>query len=271
MLRTSWYRRPNRVPFWLGFLLLLAPSAFAAAAEIAHLQQAVPSQQTANPPVLKRSPIRLAMLRKLYQCADGVQVIVMQERDAVRVTLKEQTYDLKLAPSSDPGTKYAAGPITWSVAGDTGTLQDGTDPSSPKLLAQNCRQQSILPPSSPSPRSSSSPTNSIAGTLSLPQSKDLPSAAVVRIRLLEVKSLDKPKALRAKTFRIGERKPPIPFELTLDPQMLLEPDCCAVYAEILVNGKAQYATPKGQPITDITHPGPVSLDLEPVHRKAAQP
>ena len=229
------------------------------------LQQASP-QQTVNPPVLKRPPFRLAMLRKLYQCADGVQLTVLPEHDSVRVTLNGKIYDLKLVPSNTggSGTKYNAGAITWSFAGDTGTLQDATNPTNPATLAKGCHQQSILPPASPA--------NSIQGTLNFVLRTDLPATAQIRIQLLDLKaSGESPKTVGLKTFNLMGRKPPIPFDFPVDSASAHPADCCALYAEILVDGKPQYATAKPFPIPDLPHPGQITLNLEPLHRQAAQP
>jgi len=216
----------------------------------------------ANPPVLKRSPLRSALLRKLYQCADGVQVIVLPEKDAVRLTLNGEVYHLSQAPSHGSETKYSQDAVTWTTQGEAGTLQDATDPSNSVVLAKDCRQQSILPPPSAS--------NSLQGTLYFPQPDDPSHTAQVRIALLDLQSAgDSRKSIAATQFRILGRKSPIPFELAFDHENVRSADCCAVYAEILMDGKAQFATSK--PVSDMSHPGPVSLQLVPVRRRAAQP
>lgn len=284
MLPRGCYHLSLRAPIWpgvLGSLLLTwfgvlhpihVPASLRPSSQMQQSfdsqQAAAPQpplpQQTANPPVLKHPPIRLAMLRKLYECAKGVQLTVLQEKDAVRLTLNGQIYNLNLVASSQgaAGTNYNAGAITWSVARDTGTLQDATDPSHPMILAQDCRPQSILPPASAS---------SIRGTLNFVPRNDLPATAQVRIQLLDSKASGEPqKTIGVSTFSTTGRKPPIPFEISFDAQSTHATDCCALYAEILVEGKPQYATTKPLPIPDLAHPGPVALQLEPLHRKAPQ-
>lgn len=228
--------------------------------------QPSPPQQTANPPVLKRPPFRLAMLRKLYQCADGVQLTLLQERDAVRITLNGQIYDLKLvAPTPGAtGSRYVDGAITWSLSENIGTLQNASDPAHPAILAEGCRQQSILPPASAA--------NSIHGTLNFAARNDLPPAAQIRIQLLDLSaSGEARKIISAQTFNALRRKSPIPFDFTFDSASPRSSDCCALYAEILADGRSLYATPKPQPIADIAHPTPITLELQPLHRKVPQP
>jgi uncharacterized lipoprotein YbaY len=206
------------------------------------------------------------MLRQLYECADGVQLTVLREPDAVRITLNGQIYDLKLAESNQgtANNRYNAGALTWSVVGDIGTLQDATDPAHPALLAKDCRQQSILPPASSA--------KSIRGTLNFALRKDLPPTAEIRMQLLDLKAPDTPrKTTSVTTFNLRGRQPPVPFELALDSATGHPSDCCALFAEILVDGRPQYATAKPLPIADLMHPGPVTLELQPLHRKAARP
>jgi len=206
------------------------------------------------------------MLRKLYQCADGVQLLVLQERDAVRVTLNGKIYDLKLVSGSAGAGRanYEAGAITWSLAGDIGTLQDATSPTNPTILAKDCRQQGILPPASAA--------NSIQGTLNFALRNNFSATAQIRVQLLDLKaSGESPKAISVRTFNLMGRQPPISFDLSLDSVNAHPSDCCALNAEILVDGKPQYATAKPFPIPDLAHPGPITLNLEPLHRKAVQP
>jgi uncharacterized lipoprotein YbaY len=238
----------------------------AAPAQESSDSQPAAQQQTANPPVLKRPPFRLAMLRKLYQCAGGVQLTLMQERDAVRVTLNGQIYNLKLvAPTQGAtGGRYSDGAITWSLSDNIGTLQDATDPADPSALAKDCRPQSILPPLSAA--------NSIHGMLNFVPRHDLPPTAQIRIQLLDLKaSGEARKTISVQTFNLLGRKPPISFDFSLDSASAHSSDCCALYAEVLVDGKPQYATAEPHLIADITHPAPITLQLQPLHRKTVPP
>jgi uncharacterized lipoprotein YbaY len=100
----------------------------------------------------------------------------------------------------------------------------------------------------------------------------LPPNAEIRLRLLDLKPTDEQhKYVADTTFSAAGRNSPVPFALQFDPQKIRSKDCCALYAEIRVGDKAQYATSGPQPIQDITHPGPVKLELVPIHRKAARP
>jgi uncharacterized lipoprotein YbaY len=225
---------------------------------------AAPSPQQVSPPVLQRSPMRFALLRKLYQCADGVQVIVAQEKGAVRLTLNGEVFHLNQVSSNASATKYSLDTITWTLENDTGTLEDATKPSNPTFLAQNCRQQSVLP--------AASANNTIQGTVNFPHPGELASAAEVRIELLDVASPGEPhKSIAAIKFTILDRKPPIPFELAFDRQKVHSSDCCALSAQVLVNGKLRDDLAEPVAIPDITHPPMVTLELAPAARKAAQP
>jgi len=287
MLRGGYLRFSLRPSIWLELTLSMAvlglnvwspgllrpaparpfrqPSSLAQQSSGPQQTQTQQPPQTVHPPVLKRPPIRLAMLRKQYQCAGGVQLTVLQEHDAVRVTLEGQTYDLKLAATNQNGvaTKYIAGNITWSMTGDAGSLQDAADPAHLVVLAGDCKQQSILPPLA---------SNYIRGSLNLPSGKDLPPNGKVHIQLLDVTSPVLPhESLAEETFDLLGSQTPINFELPFNPKRIYSPKCCAVYAEVLSGGRAIYTTGRSQHIINLSEPGSVSLQLQPVRHKPLQP
>jgi uncharacterized lipoprotein YbaY len=228
--------------------------------------QQSPAPLPTNPPVLKRSPLRFVLPRRIYQCSGGVQLVALVETDALRIMLSGQVYDLKKAESTGSNTKYSSGSIVWSTYVQTGTLEDDSDAAHPKILAKDCHLQSTFPPGSPA--------NSISGTLSLALPKDLPPSAEIRVQLLDLKPSDEQhKYVGEITLSAAGRKLPISFELKFDPQNIRSKDCCALYAEIRVDDKTEYATAKPQAVPDLTSPSPVKLELTPLtpHRRTAQP
>jgi uncharacterized lipoprotein YbaY len=228
--------------------------------------QEPPPQQSARPPVLTHPPFRLALPRRVYQCAEGVQVAALVETNGLRLTLNGngQIYELKQMGFNGPKAQYGAGPIVWSSDVQTGALQDDSDAAHPKILARDCHLQSA-PPLPP-------PANSITGRLNFAMPKDLPPSAEIRVLLIDLHPPDEAhKYVGYKAFEIANQAPPIPFELKFEPPGIRSKDCCALYAELRVNDKPLYATVKPQPIPDLTHPAPVTLELVPFHRNAAKP
>jgi uncharacterized lipoprotein YbaY len=228
--------------------------------------QAPPAQQTFSPPAIKRPPIRSLLVRHTYQCAGGVQVVAIVDTDAIHLTLNGngKAYELKKAAVDGGNLKYSSGSIVWSSNVQTGMLEDESNPANPTILARDCQLQSA---SELRLRG-----DSISGTLNFATPKELPPTAEIRVALLDLKPSDElHKQLGETTFKILDQKAPIPFELKFDPQKIRSQDCCALYAEIRVDDKPQYATSGPQPIANMTQPGPVNLELVPVHKKTARP
>jgi uncharacterized lipoprotein YbaY len=227
--------------------------------------QQAPAQQTMNPGAPERSTIRFVLVRHIYQCAGGVQLVTIADGDKIRLTLNGngQVYELEKAASAGSNRKYSSGSIVWSSDVQTGTLEDTSNAANPRILAKDCQLQSAAP--------LHSPANSISGTLNFAPAKDLPPETEVRVTLLDLKPSDEAhKYIGVTTFSVLGRKLPIPFELKFDPQNVRSKDCCALYAEIRVNGKARYATSAPQLIPDITQPSPMKLELVPVTKKTAR-
>src|SRR5580693_2716440 len=136
-------------------------------------QPSQPVQQPPAPPPhpISRSPLRMALPRREYLCADGARVVILFETSAARLTLNDRIFNMKLVESAST-TKYAEGPVVWSSTGEDGFLADNTDPANPKMLAEKCHMTSSFPFVAPA-------TNAITGTVSYRQRVSLPPDAEV--------------------------------------------------------------------------------------------
>jgi len=76
-----------------------------------------------------------------YTCNGGVAVDVTLRGERARVVFKDQSYSMKHMQSGS-GARYSDGTIVWWNKGYEGFLQDESDPSHPKMLAENCKQVS---------------------------------------------------------------------------------------------------------------------------------
>ncbi len=89
---------------------------------------------------------RMPMQRKFsYSCDDHKSVdLFLRERNA-RLVFAGETYALKQVQAAS-GARYAGEHLVWWSKGESGFLEDHTDPRNPKRLADHCK---LVPPAKP--------------------------------------------------------------------------------------------------------------------------
>jgi len=210
-----------------------------------------------TPHPISRSPLRMALPRRTYLCADGARVVILFETSAARLTLNDRIFNMKLVQSATT-TKYAAGPVVWSSTGEDGSLADNTDPANPKILAGKCHMTSSFPVAAPA-------TNAITGTVSYRQDISLPPDAVVVIHLQDVYLPDAPSPFLAEfKTTVGQRNLPIPFTLKFDPAKIDPNHPYVVEASILVHEHLRFTNDTAYPVLTKGNPANVDMILVPV-------
>jgi putative lipoprotein len=220
---------------------------------------AQPTQKAAapTPHPISRSPLRMALPRREYLCADGARVVILFETSAARLTLNDRIFNMKLVESAST-TKYAAGSVVWSSTGEDGFLADNSDPANPKMLAEKCHMTSSFPVVAPA-------TNAITGTVSYRQHVSLPPDAVVVIHLQDVYLQDAPSPFLAEfKTTVGQRHVPIPFTLKFDPSKIDPNHPYAVEASILVHDHLRFTNDAAYPVLTKGNPTNIDMILVPV-------
>lgn len=269
MLSSTWNR---------AFVAFVGATALLLAASSPLAQQASPSQtqdpQQQPPPrplpspsgQISRPPIRFALPRRTYLCADGVQLSLLVEKNAVRLTLKGQIYNLNQAEAAT-GAKYSSGPVSWTTDGgnDNGTLKDETDPGNPTWLAKDCQLQSTFPPTGTA-------AGTVTGTVSYRERVSLPAGAILIVELQDVTLADAPAPTIAKTeTKVGKRQVPLPFRLTFDPAKIDPKHTYAIEARILANGRLLFTNDTLYPVLTQGHPAKADLLLKAVESPGPAP
>jgi putative lipoprotein len=214
-----------------------------------------------TPHPISRSPLRMALPRREYLCADGARVVILFETTAARLTLNDRIFNMKLVQSAST-TKYAQGSVVWSSTGEDGFLADNSDPANPKMLAENCHMTSSFPVV---PRAASS----ITGTVSYRQHLNLPRDAVVVIHLQDVYLPDAPSPFLAEfKTTVGQRHVPIPFTLKFDPAKIDPNHPYVVEASILVHEHLRFTNDTAYPVLTKGNPANVDMILVPVRAPA---
>ena len=213
------------------------------------------------PHPISRSPLRMALPRRTYLCADGARVVILFETSAARLTLNDRIFNMKLVQSAST-TKYAAGPVVWSSTGEDGFLADNSDPANPKMLAEKCHMTSSFPVAAPS-------VNAITGTVSYRQHISLPPDAVVVIHLQDVYLPDAPSPFLAEfKTTVGQRNVPIPFTLKFDPAKIDPNRPYVVEASILVHEHLRFTNDTAYPVLTKGSPSNIDMILVPVKAPA---
>jgi len=216
-------------------------------------------QQPSPPPShpISRSPLRMALPRPKFLCADGARVVILFETTAARLTLNDRIFNMKLVQSAST-TKYAEGSVVWSSTGEDGFLADNTDPANPKMLAEKCHMTSSFPVAAPA-------TNAITGTVSYRQHVSLPPDAVVVIHLQDVYLQDAPSPFLAEfKTTVGQRHVPIPFTLKFDPTKIDPNHPYVVEASILVHDHLRFTNDTAYPVLTKGNPTNIDMTLVPV-------
>jgi len=214
-----------------------------------------------TPHPISRSPLRMALPRREYLCADGARVVILFETTAARLTLNGRIFNMKLGESAST-TKYADGSVVWSSTGEDGFLADNSDPANPKMLAENCHMTSSFPVV---PRTASS----ITGTVSYRQHLNLPRDAVVVIHLQDVYLPDAPSPFLAEfKTTVGQRHVPIPFTLKFDAAKIDPNHPYVVEASILVHEHLRFTNDTAYPVLTKGNPANVDMILVPVEAPA---
>lgn len=231
---------------------------------------ASPAQQTPapQPHSSSRSSLRYALPRREYLCAGGARVVILLETKAARLTLNGHIYNMKQVETdsgSGSDSKYAAGLVVWSSAGEDGFLVDNADASHPKMLAEGCHLQSSYPPVAPIP-------GSINGTATFGSAPVLPSDAVLIVQLRDTShDSDDPAAIVAEErIPIGGRGAPVSFALKFEPSKATSKIPFAVSASITGRGKLLFVLVKAVTIPDISNPAAVHLALSRATSKKGQ-
>lgn len=217
-----------------------------------------------TPHPISRSPLRMALPRRVYLCADGARVVILFETSAARLTLNDRIFNMKLVESAST-TKYAAGSVVWTSSGEDGFLADNTDPANPKMLAEKCHMTSSFPVAAPAP-------NAITGTVSYRQHVSLPPDAVVVIHLQDVYLQDAPSPFLAEfKTTVGQRHVPIPFALKFDPGKIDPNHPYVVEASILVHEQLRFTNDTSYPVLTKGNPTNIDMILVPVEAPGAKP
>jgi putative lipoprotein len=234
---------------------------------------APPTQPARQLPVpqsgrVSRSPMRFALPRRQYLCADDVRITILVEPKAVRLMLNEHIYNLNQIESSsgeNSGTKYSDGTIVWFTDGadeKNGSLQDATDPANHKALATDCHLQSTYPPVS-------SATGTVTGTLSLKQKRPLPATAAVIVELQDVTLADAPATTIAEyKTTVGKQHIPIPFILSFESAKIDPKHTYSVEARILIKNELGFTNDASYPVLTQGNPAKADLVLIPVGSSA---
>jgi putative lipoprotein len=205
-----------------------------------------------TPHPISRSPLRMALPRREYLCADGARVVILFETSAARLTLNDRIFNMKLVESAST-TKYSEGSVVWSSTGEDGFLVDNTDPANPKTLAEKCHMTSAFPAVAPA-------TNAITGTVSYRQHVSLPPDAVVVIHLQDVYLQDAPAPFLAEfKTTVGQRHVPIPFTLKFDAAKIDPNHPYVVEASILVHEHLRFTNDTAYPV--LTKGNPTNIDM----------
>jgi putative lipoprotein len=216
---------------------------------------------TPTPHPISRSPLRMALPRRTYLCADGARVVILFETTAARLTLNDRIFNMKLVQSAST-TKYAEGSVVWSSTGEDGFLADNSDPENPRMLAEKCHMTSSFPVAAPA-------ANAITGTVSYRQHVSLPPDAVVVIHLQDVYLPDAPSPFLAEfKTTVGQQKVPIPFTLKFDPAKIDPNHPYVVEASILVHEHLRFTSDTAYPVLTKGSPTSVDMILVPVRAPA---
>jgi uncharacterized lipoprotein YbaY/membrane-bound inhibitor of C-type lysozyme len=207
---------------------------------------ALPAQQTDQaPPTAAQPHYRMAVVRREYLCAGGLNVAVTLEHNGVRLTFSNQIRTLKQIESGSD-SKYSDGLLVWSVSGDFGSLEDVSVKDKPKDLAEGCILQSSYPPRAAA-------AGSVTGTIKYPADIELTPEANVIVELKDYTDKPHPTIATYKA-RIGLAGGPIPFKVSADPSKINPAHQYALDARIVVgdevkavNQVASFVLTQGQP------------------------
>lgn len=203
--------------------------------------------------------MRFVMLKRMYACADGVQLATFVETNAVRLTLKEQVYYLKQVDSTNP-TRYSNSAVVWTTESnnDAGRLEDDSDPAHPKVLAKDCHLQGTIPPVGTA-------AGVVSGTVSFRERTPLPEGALLIVELQDVTMADAPAPTIAKlNIKVGGRQVPLPFRLTFDAAKIDPKHAYAVEARIESDGHLLFTNDTLYPVLTQGHPARLGLWLKTV-------
>jgi membrane-bound inhibitor of C-type lysozyme len=192
-----------------------------------------------------------------YNCADDAWVVVLLETNALRLTLNNQTFNMQQIGSTPP-TKYAAGSVIWSIAGDEATLEDDADPTHPRILANHCR----LSTSAPANRQLAT----LTGTATFPRQLALPEDAVLLIQIRKLATPPDGEGAIVGELRMAIKSSasPIQFSAQFEPS----DGQAVVSARILAGDKVFFQLAKPVTISANTlSPPEIRLSLKPVHTK----
>jgi uncharacterized lipoprotein YbaY len=259
MNKNNLYRVFVVTAFCVAATLPLFPSyparAFATQSASPGTAQSTPQASTPPPGRVSKSTLRLALPRREYLCAAGARVVILIETNEARLTLNSHIYNMKKV-EADSGTKYAQGSVVWSSTGDDGFLADNTDPTHPKMLADECHLQSSYP-------AVASIAGSLKGTATFGQQPTLPADAVLIVQLRDLThDADDPAAVLAEErVPLKGRKSPVSFALTYDPTKITAAVPFGVSASITGHDKLLFVLVKAATIPDLTNPGVLRLAL----------
>jgi uncharacterized lipoprotein YbaY/membrane-bound inhibitor of C-type lysozyme len=204
---------------------------------------------------LSRSPLHFALPRSEYLCAGGARIVILIETKAARLTLNDHIYNMKQLETAS-GAKYAEGPVVWSSTGDEGFLEDASDPSRPRKLAEDCHLEGSYP-------LAASTSSSVKGTVRYGKNPALPPDAVliVQLRDLNRDADDSAAVLAEQRIPMAGRKSPVSFAVDFDPAKIPAKVPFAVFASITGHGKLLFVLVSPVIIPDISARAPLQLAL----------
>ena len=237
-------RKLGQVGIFVGVTAWLTP---ALAADALRAQQ---TEQVS--PAAPKSHYRMALARRQYLCDGGARVVVLLERNAVRLNFNGQIHNLKQIESGS-NSKYSDGLLVWSVSGDFASLEDVSVRDKTKELAEGCVLESSYPPPAPAP-------GTVTGTIRYPESLDLPPEAEVIVELKDYALAGNlHPTIATYTAHVGNAGRPIAFKVSADPSKIDTTHQYALEIRIVLGGEVKAAN--DVPYLVLTQGHPANADV----------
>jgi membrane-bound inhibitor of C-type lysozyme len=226
-------------------LLMLPITPLFALAPVALLAQEPPAPPSppATPgapatPALPDAPPAPAMKRAIewkqfrYTCEDGAKLQVYLHNETAKVEYKGEVYLMRQTGSAD-GVRYSDGKVLWWSKGYGGFLQEETPDGNGEMIVKGCEEEK--PPLSPEAK-----RGTLSGTVSYRLRLGLPPSAVIEVALQDG-SADSAIVIAKQEITLGDRQPPVLFELRFDPAKIDTRHTYFVSARILVDGDPRFS------------------------------
>jgi putative lipoprotein len=155
------------------------------------------------------------------------------------------------------GALYRSGDIRLATKGDDAVLEDG------KGNLRRCSRGSVAPvmPQAAAQPAATSSFIDIAGSVSYLARIALPANAILKIRIQSGQ-----RTLADQRYELNGAQVPIPFNATVDRDLVGKKASATVSARIEAGGKLLFASAKPAPATKNGQPIPVDIVLKPVNR-----